>query len=319
MPPELVELVDAASGSRARVLAGHGFNCFSFEAAQGGRLREVLWASPAFASGQERPSRSGIPLLFPFAGRIFGGEFSFEGRTFRVPAALAAADDHGTPIHGYALNRPWEVIERSAARVVGRFQASRGEPGLVEAWPGDYALTVSYEVRGPRLASVLRVHNPGPGRLPFGLGTHGYLRPPVDRPEDSGAAIVRVPVGQSWEMEALRPTGRRTSGTLERDLAAGLPLDETKLDNVFGGLTFERGWCTASLTDPASGRAVKIAWDEAFPTCVVFNPPHREAICIEPYTTVPDAFRLQAEGIKAGLRVLEPGGEFVGRVEIWLE
>jgi aldose 1-epimerase len=53
-----------------------------------------------------------------------------------------------------------------------------------------------------------------------------------------------------------------------------------------------------------------------FPACVVYNPPHREAICIEPYTAVPDAFALESRGIAAGLRVLKPGESFKGQIDI---
>ena len=35
-----------------------------------------------------------------------------------------------------------------------------------------------------------------------------------------------------------------------------------------------------------------------------------EAICIEPYTAVPDAYSLSERGINAGLRILEPGETF---------
>jgi len=45
---------------------------------------------------------------------------------------------------------------------------------------------------------------------------------------------------------------------------------------------------------------------------VVYNPPHREAFCIEPYTCVPDPFALEARG----LRVLAPGEQFQARIDI---
>ena len=61
---------------------------------------------------------------------------------------------------------------------------------------------------------------------------------------------------------------------------------------------------------------MSIQFDECFRECVVYNPPHREAICIEPYTCAPDAFHLMARGIDTGLRVLEPGAAFRARIEI---
>jgi aldose 1-epimerase len=48
----------------------------------------------------------------------------------------------------------------------------------------------------------------------------------------------------------------------------------------------------------------------------VYNPPHREAVCIEPYTTIPDAFTLAERGIEPHLKVLAPGKTFRTRIEI---
>jgi len=49
---------------------------------------------------------------------------------------------------------------------------------------------------------------------------------------------------------------------------------------------------------------------------VVYTPPHREAICIEPYTCVPGAFNLNERGIAAGLRMVAPGDSFRAVAEI---
>ena len=41
---------------------------------------------------------------------------------------VTITDPHGNAIHGLCLTRPWEVVEQSAARLVGRFHASKIEP-----------------------------------------------------------------------------------------------------------------------------------------------------------------------------------------------
>ena len=61
-----------------------------------------------------------------------------------------------------------------------------------------------------------------------------------------------------------------------------------------------------------------LRFDEQFPYCVVFNPPHREAICIEPYTTLPNPFELEQSGVDPHLRVLPPGQKFWTKMEIRL-
>ena len=101
-------------------------------------------------------------------------------------------------------------------------------------------------------------------------------------------------------------------------MTAGLRFANTHLDDVFTGLSYAEGICRATMTDAHGGRTLEVAFDDSFRDCVVYNPPHREAICIEPYTCVPDAFALAERGIETGLRVLQPGGSFTARFEIRL-
>ena len=49
---------------------------------------------------------------------------------------------------------------------------------------------------------------------------------------------------------------------------------------------------------------------------VAFTPPHRQAVCLEPYTCVSDAAHLQEQGIDAGWLSLPPGGRWTAVVEM---
>jgi aldose 1-epimerase len=60
-----------------------------------------------------------------------------------------------------------------------------------------------------------------------------------------------------------------------------------------------------------------IRWPAAdFRECVVYTPPHREAICIEPLTCAAGAAALAQRGIDAGWRVLPPAEKFATWTEI---
>jgi aldose 1-epimerase len=92
-----------------------------------------------------------------------------------------------------------------------------------------------------------------------------------------------------------------------------------KFDDVFTDLSSAAGIVRTEINDPHTGRILELTFDEAFAQCVVYNPPHREAICIEPYTAAPDAFTLEAQGVKTGLKMLQPGESFKTRFEIRLK
>jgi aldose 1-epimerase len=311
MTAEIATIRDAASGASAHILVSQGFNCFRLTAAATGPPVEVIYAPPDFAEGTGRPSRGGIPLLFPFPGRIPGTSFHWEGKTY----SLEAGDAFGNAIHGFVLSRPWRVLEHGDDRVIGQFHAWRDDPSLQSRWPADFRLTASYVLSGNMLRGEFSIENPGESPLPCGFGTHPYFRVPLsgDRADD---CVVRLPVSSRWELKEMLPTGRQLAVPDAAALRGGRRYGELKLDDAFTGLISAQGWTMALIHDPASGVTVTQRWDDSFRECVVYTPPHREAICIEPLTCVPNCFELHARGIDAGLKVIPPGGAFTARVEI---
>jgi aldose 1-epimerase len=304
MNKQLVELADPDSGARARVLVSQGFNCFSWQPMLDDGPREMLWAGAAFESGEQRPSGSGIPLLFPFPGRIGGAAFTFDGRDYH----LESGDAYGNAIHGFVFNRPWRVVEQSTARVVGEFQAAVDDATILEHWPADFRIRVSYEVRGRELLSDILYENSGNGPLPCGFATHAYFRLPLTEGGAASDTFVSVPVHKFWELDRMIPTGQMQSVSAEKQLAAGLRLADHQFDTAFTTMRPDAdGLIRTKLTDPANGRTLTQTFDTSFTQCVVYTPPHREAICLEPYTCVPDAIRLTAEGHQTGLQILKPG------------
>jgi aldose 1-epimerase len=273
----------------------------------------MIWAEAGFENGEKRPSGSGTPLLFPFPGRIGGAALTFDGRQYR----LEPGDSFGNAIHGFVYNRPWRVVEHNASRVVGEFQASIDDPMILERWPADFRIRVAYDVRPRELVSEIRYENSGDGPLPCGFGTHAYFRLPLAEGRAVADTVVTVPVERFWELEQMIPTGRRLPIPLNQSLAAGLRLDEHQFDTCFTGVQIAADGCVRTcLVDSTSGRTVIQTFDSAFTQCVVYTPGHRQAICIEPYTCVPDAIRLAADGHETGLQILGPGESFETTVRI---
>jgi aldose 1-epimerase len=307
MASQIVEITDINSGSTARILVSQGFNCFSWRRVLSDGPREMFWAEPRFEAGDKRPSGSGNPLLFPFPGRISGAVYTFGGREYR----LEPSDAFGNAIHGFVFSRPWRVIEQNGNRVVGEFQASVDDPKILDHWPADFLLRVSYEVRGHELVSDIRYENTGDGPLPCGFGTHAYFRLPLSDDGHVADTIITAPVDEYWEMERMIPTGQRLKVRPDQSLAGGLRLVEHQFDTVFTGVRTDRdGLSRTVLHDPASGRTLTQTFGDQFTQCIIYTPGHRQAICLEPYTCVPDSIRLASEGHDTGLQILQPGESF---------
>lgn len=313
MSLEIITISDPVHGSKAKLLPGVGFNCYGFSVSTPTGPMEVLWAAPDFTDGTAKPSGSGIPLLFPFAGRIRGGKFVFEGKTYELD--VSPGDSIGNAIHGFVFNRPWRVKEHSQDRVVGEFQASVDDAALLKRWPADFRITAEYKIAGNTLVSDYYVENPDDKPLPFTFGTHPYFRVPLGG-KNADDCVVKVPVGSNWDLKELLPTGQKSVTPAVEQLAQGMLVHEMRLDNVFGDLKFENHRLATTVHDPHSGRTLTQEFDDQFTACVVFNPPHREAVCIEPYTSIPDPFSLLEQDVDPHLLVLKPGESFRTRVEI---
>lgn len=300
MDAQVVTLRDAASGAVAQVLVSQGFNLFQWSVGS----REVLWAEAGFETGGKRSSGSGIPLLFPFPGRISGAKFHYCGRDYQ----LESGDGRGNAIHGFCHTRPWRVIEQSKNSVTGEFQASMDDPTILEHWPADFRIRVRYELTGNRLLCDVSYENTGKGLLPCALGTHAYFRLPLAEGSPVGETVLQAPVVEQWELVEMNPTGRRLPlGDLEA-LQSGLVLAERQFDSVFACAPDDAQTPrTTRLSDPRSARSVLQTFTGECACIVIYTPGHREAICMEPYTCVPDPFRLEAEGHEAGMQHLQPG------------
>ncbi len=320
----LITLTDPDAGTRATISPALGFNCFEFQVPYQGRLLNVLWAEEGFRDGKKRPSGSGIPILFPFPGRILGTSFAYEGREY----PLVAGDGRGNAIHGFVLDRPWRVVEESSSHVTGEFHAARDDRSLIDRWPADFRIAVTYSLAGTTLSISAEMDNPDDRPLPFGFGLHPYFAVPLGgHVGATGSASVgsaddcrvTVPVTTAWELTDMIVTGRQLPAESVGPIAAGVRFGDMQMDNVFGGVKFENGRCTSRIDDPTGGRAVTLTFDETFPVCVVYNPPHRQAVCIEPYTCVPGTRGPGDTTPNVGWRVLPPGESIRTELEINVE
>lgn len=312
MAIEHVQLRHDASGATAQVLPSFGFNCFSWRPVVAGDAFDALWAVPDFAAGTGKPSHSGIPILFPFPGRIRESAFEYGGKRYVL---TASGMNSGNAIHGFVMNRPWEVVERSDARVAARFIASRVEPKILDEWPADFELTAEYALAADTLSFTFTVRNPDTKPLPWALGLHPYFRAPLGPQGTFGACRLRVPAAKRWELVNVLPTGKQLDVSGAYDLRPGARIGETAYDDVYGGLPAGAQQQVCAVEDAANGRRIRVTFGDEYNTVVVYTPPHREAVCIEPYTCVPDMFWLTNAGRDVGLRVLAPGESYTTRVD----
>lgn len=312
---QVVEIKDP-TGSSAKIAVTTGFNCFDFTAHVGDRPVQVLYAADGFADGQQPPSHSGIPILFPYPNRIRAGKYSWDGTDYELPESLVAYDGAGNAIHGFCLDVPWRVAEQSESSVTGVFCLSQDAPDRLPLWPADAVISIRYSVAGSCLRADIEVSNPSDVPLPWGFGTHAYFRLPLTDAGGAEGCTVYAPVSCKWELEDCLPTGRILEPPEGQRLNTEPSFDGLKLDDVYTTVSAEDGVVTCRLRDRQSGLQVVQRCDDSFREIVAFTPPWTSAVCLEPYTCTTDAINLQQNGTDAGWQVLAPGGKWSGWIEI---
>lgn len=237
------------------------------------------------------------PLLFPIIGRLRDGAYSLNG----TPYAISS--------HGFARDTLFQVTEQSGTSV--SFQITDTEETR-KAYPFAFTLTVIYTLEGNRLIKAHRVENRSDREMLYELGGHDGFRVPVGPGSAMADWAVLLPGldrVQLYKMdESLMVTPK--SEPIPLDHRGGLPLtpssygqDTLILDTPPQG--------RAVLTDPQGSPRVTLEFPD-FPYLGIWTqdrPYDTGYVCIEPWTTLPDATFVDRElSSKAGIRRLPPGG-----------
>ncbi len=318
LDPTIYVLGDDAGG-RAQVWPALGFNCYLWQVQRDGQTLDLLYQAPdLFDDG--RPTRSGIPVLFPFPNRIRDGLFSWQGRDYPLPQNDPTKKN---AIHGFACRHPWRVVahgtDSSSAWITGVFRCSLDAPESRPLWPADHEIQLTIRLGAGSLRFEAEVHNPDRVELPFGLGYHPYFRMPFAAATTAEVCRVTVPARSFWRLEEALPTGERLPVDAACDLNKPRRLVDLNLDTVLTDLPPS----SAALQERATlncgtGTELRLLCGAEFRELVAFTPPHRQAFCVEPYTCPTDAVNLSARGFECGWRVLPPGERWRAIVELRL-
>ena len=127
----------------------HGAEAVSLKNAAG---EELLWqADPAVWKRH-------APILFPWTGKLAGGTFEVDGKTWKGGQ------------HGFARD-----LEHTLLRAEGdtiQLELRADDAIKAEHFPYDFALTSTFRLEGKTVHHTLQVTNPGTEELRFGIGFH---------------------------------------------------------------------------------------------------------------------------------------------------
>ena len=113
--------------------------------------QEYIWnGDPTWWNGS-------APVLFPVIGGLKAGEYSYEGRTYKLPS------------HGFARASEFRVT-RTGEDLAELTLVSGAKTR--EVYPFDFSLKVVFQLEHAGIAIRYEVTNTGTGRMYFSIGSH---------------------------------------------------------------------------------------------------------------------------------------------------
>jgi aldose 1-epimerase len=272
----------------------------------GGGLREYIVDGQPVLDGyghDEMASGGRGQILLPWPNRLENGSYTFADQTMQLPIDEQST---GSAIHGLVRWVNWRLEQTADDRAAARLLL-HPRPG----YPFTLAVEINYRLTADGLSLRTLARNVGAAALPFGIGYHPYLTvgtPTVD------SARLQVPASRYLELNARQlPTGQvvEVAGS-DRDFRQPRTIGDLRLDTCFTSLERDDGGL-AWVELVGQQRRVRVWLDGAYEFVQVFSGDtlaperRRKGLAVEPMSCPANAFRT---GI--GLRVLQPGEEFVG-------
>jgi aldose 1-epimerase len=307
-----VHLCDEAAALVAAFVPGAGMLCCSLRH----HGEELLAQNAGVGAYAQRGKTMGIPLLYPWANRLAGFDYTVGERSVQVSRdeSLVHTDANGLPIHGVIGGRQaWQltgagelgtaglgvaesgVVEGGTSSLAANLSWNDEQPQLFEVFPFRHDLRYEALLQDGRLEISVTVHACGTDAVPLAFGFHPYLSPGGER----ASWQIELPAMRALTLDAQQiPTAPAEASEAQRFELDGREFDDG-FDNVAEPARF-------SVT--GGGRRIELTFLQGYPCAQVFAPASGQFICFEPMTAPANALRSGD-----GLRLLAPGESFAAR------
>lgn len=247
----MIEELEIAEGdTRARVAPARGGMVTELEV--GGV--PIFFLDRATLLDPTKNVRGGSPVLFPTPGKLTGDAWSRAGRK----GTLAQ--------HGFARASAWSIEHREPGAIALGLEATDATRA---AYPWGFRVGMEHRVIGRSLVTRTRVESRSDEAMPFGHGFHPYFAI-----GDRGSFAIETRATRAFdnvskELVAMAPS-RLVLGEREVDLHL--------LDHGSARIAFS-----------VDGRAIAIECSADYAHWVIWSPPGRSFVCVEPWTCPGDA------------------------------
>lgn len=120
--------------------------------------REYMW------SGDKKYWGKTSPILFPFVGTLKNGEYSYEGKTYKIGR------------HGFARDMDFEFAGKKDNAIIFALEDSEE---TIEKYPFRFRLEVEYAIQDKNITVKWRVFNKDTKKMYFSIGGHPAFACPL--------------------------------------------------------------------------------------------------------------------------------------------
>ena len=227
---------------------------------------EYIWyADPAFWASHS-------PIMFPICGRLPGGKYTFEGKTYEMVH------------HGFVRSSEFELAEKTDDKIVFALKANDKTRAI---YPFEFELKITYTLNGNKLEMRGDIKNTDAKTIPASFGAH----PGFNVPLDSGSFddwYVEFDEDCTPDLiifsENLLDSGKRTPYPLKDSRIIPLSHSLFEIDGVFMTHIAKK----ATLKSDKSSRSITLTFPQ-MSYLGLWHAPRTEApyVCIEPWCSIP--------------------------------
>tara|TARA_B110000091_G_scaffold28402_1_gene28342 strand:+ start:580 stop:1482 length:903 start_codon:yes stop_codon:yes gene_type:complete len=251
---------------------------------EGGRLKELKFNGIFLIKEQpdfEYKDSYASSILFPFAGRIQDGKYSFQENYFQLNCNQIGEN----ALHGLVYNKIFELIEKE--ETTNRCSVTIGykETKEIQGFPYTYEIYLTYLLTEKEISLSVKIKNTDTKAFPFTLGWHPYFIS-----DDISKSILRFKSDKKIAFDE----NLITKEVVALKTPEIFKIDNKQLDDCFLLKTNKIGFSTPTYQ-------IEITTDLEDNYLQMYTPLGLSVIAIEPMTGVSNSFNN-----KIGLQVLQP-------------
>lgn len=252
---------------------------------------ECLWQGDPAVWGRH------APILFPYTGKLPGGQMIAKGKAYQGGQ------------HGFARDVEHTLAEQTADKLSLQLRANEE---TMKKFPFDFLLTSTFTLTGSTVHHTLAVDNPGEEKLQFGIGYHPAFLCPFDEQHGTEDYEFRFDQMESPMVLDARPNGLLSGkcyylGTNIRSIQ----LTDHLFDNDSYCMTNLKS-STLGIYEKDSGRCV-ICDIQNYPYTLIWSQRTEKIrfVCIEPWHSLPGVEGGSSRWEdQAAAAILQPGETF---------